>query len=525
MMPDRRRTLLFSGAGAAIVVGILAAANVVGRYLYVRADFSAGGIYSISQGTRGILGELKDNLVVKMYYTRGLPSPFGLNETYLRSLLDEYRSAGRGRVRVEYHDPEQEAARKEALSAGVSPVRINVMASDKFEVKEAYMGLALLYQGKAETIPVVQNTADLEYHITRRIRKLTATAPKTVGFVGGHGEKTSDEAALGEIFEILREQMTVETVSLDKPIPASVDALWLLGPQKALGPGELERLKAWTGAGRSLGILLDRRWVDMRSFFTSKMDTGLEKLLKAWGVEVREGLIVDAQAETIQLRQQSGMIVMTNIVQYPYIPVANNFNPDHPATRGLDVVSLPYVHPIRFEGEGKGLRYTWLARSSPQSWYVTQAVVSPYEQPAGLETAPKGPFDVAGIVEGDFYKVTPTTWPAVETAGTVAADKQRPGRVVVVGTSRLIQAELSVKAGNVAMLLNLIEWSLQDESLLSIRSKGMSYRHLKPLSSPARFAVKNILIFFPPFALVAGGAAAYRKERSRRKSLPAAYAS
>ncbi|MBI5623022.1 MAG: GldG family protein [Elusimicrobia bacterium] len=517
----RSRRLAFSWVGAGLVLGILALLNVVAHFVYARADFSAGRIYSVSAGTRKILSGLKDNVVMRVYYSPRLPQPYGLNEAYLRSLLGEYKDASKGRVKLEFLNPdENDSAKKEALTAGVSTVRLNVMGRDKFELREAMMGMVLLHQGRTETIPVFQNTADFEYDITRKIRKLSIEKTKNAAFVTGHGEKGPGEGPLEGIFSSMGETMGVRTVELSKPLPEDVDVLWILGPTKPLAPAEVERLKAWTASGRSLGVLLDRRWVEFRSFFSGKLETGLESLLEGWGLDAREGFVVDAQAEKIQLEQQSGMFVMMNVLEYPYIPVATGFNKEHPATRGLDAVSFPFVHPLSFKDKGAGLRWTSLLDSSAASWYVTKAKVSPYEPPTQeeLKKTEKGPFSLAGVLEGDFSKVAAPTSAA---AGTDAASA--PGRVIVVGTSRIIQPGLSIKPGNVTFLINLVEWSLQDESLLSIRSKGVTYRYLRPLSTGSKLAVKNAMIFGLPLALVAAGALVYRRSKRRRQEAAAEY--
>lgn len=521
-MTQRQRAAVFSGTGAVLVLGILAALNAVSQFVFTRLDLSAGRAYSVSSGTKAVLAGLKDNLVVKVYYTKGLPPPYGLNERYLRDLLAEYKRAGRGRVQVEFLDPEgNENAKREAAGSGVSPVRMSVMARDKFELKEAYMGLALLYESRIETIPMVQNPDDFEYEITRRVKKLSSPKTRTVGFVAGHGERGPADKELREIYRVVEEQMDALNVTLDKPLPAKIDALWIVGPTSPYKPAEIERLKAWVNSGRSLGLLLDRRSVELRTFTTAKQDTALEALLSAWGGQVRDGMVIDAQAERIQLQSQQGIFMMMNVIEYPFIPVATRFNAKHPATRGLDAVSLPFVHPISFK-EGGTLRYSSLLDSTPQSWFYTGATASPYEPLKGVESMEKGPFSLAGVLEGDFYKVTPTTATAAEgDAPGLAA----PGRVILVGTARVIHPGLSIKPGNVAMLLNMLEWSLQDEALLSIRSKGLSYRYLAPLPDAGRLAVKYGLILLPPFGLLGIGFWVYRRQRARLAAIASSYSS
>jgi gliding-associated putative ABC transporter substrate-binding component GldG len=518
--PSRRKTLLFSGTGAVLVLLILATINVLSHFLFVRRDFSSGKVYSISPGTRDILSRITDKLVIKVYFTAHLPSPYGLHAQYLKDLLGEYKSVGRGGMSIEFINPEgNERLRREALETGLLPVQINVMGRDKFEVKEALMGAVFLYQGRTETLPVLQNTAELEYDITRRIKKLVFPEMKTVGFLTGHGERGPADGALQPLFELMREQMNVEAVTLDKPLPAKIDSLWILGPNQKFKTEELERLKAWANSGRSLGLLLSRRAVDLQSFYSTPIETGLESLLKAWGVELREGLVADAQSEKIQLETQYGQFVAMRIQEYPFIPVSTNLNASHPATRKLKTATFPFAHPISFSTGPAGLKFTSLADSSRYSWYQTTHFLAPNQPAEKLETQQKGPFSLAGIVEGDFFKVAASTAAARE-----GSSNNAPGRLILVGTSYQFHPSMANKAANVAFIMNLLEWSFQDEALLSIRAKGLSYRPLRRLPDAQRLLIKHLLVWSLPIGLLLLGFASYRRQATRRKLLAALYA-
>lgn len=517
----RGRDFLLSGTGILLIAGIMAVANFLASFVSARLDLSAGGVYSVSAGTKRLLRDLQDNLVLKVYFTRKLPSPYGLNEAYLRDLLGEYKAAGRGRVKVEFLDPNRdETVKQEALSAGVAPVRLSVMARDKFELKEAFMGLALLHKGKSEVIPYLENRTEFEYEITRRILKLTRSAMKSAGFVTGHGEKGPNDPAVEAVFGFVREEMNVEPVALDRPIAQSLQALWIISPEKPYKAEELERLKAWVGSGRSLGILLDRRRVDVNTFSARPVDHGLDPLLKAWGLEIRDGFVADLQSERVQLSQQTGMMTMMHIVEYPLLPVATRFHKEHPTTRGLQTVVMPFGHPVSYRGDGKSLSFTSLIESTPYSWYEAGTNISPYNPPQPTQAAEKGPFTLAGALEGDFFSVAPTTASAVEGETYAARGK---GRVVVVGNSRFISASFSPKGPNLDAFMNLLEWTLQDEALMSIRSKGASFRPLRPLPDAARRAAKAVLVGFLPLSVLACALAAYRQDKRRRERTAALY--
>ena len=517
----RRRALVFSWTGSAAVLAVLAAANLLSYFLFARADFSANHAYSISRGTRNLLSSLKDTLTVKVYYTPGLPPPYGLDRQYLRDLLAEYKSAGRGRVKVEFLNPDEEKRRREAMEAGVAPLQLSVMGHEKFEVKESFMGMVFLYKGKTEVVAVLNGVADLEYDITRRIKKLVSEKTKTVGFLTGHGEAAPTNPADAQLFGLVSEQLHAVPVTFDKPVPADVDAIWIWGPASPFKPAELERLKAWLDSGRSLGLLLSRRDVDFRSFYARPLVTGLEPLLAQWGLDVPEGFVADAQCEKVQMESAYGMFRAISIVDYPFIPVATGMNRGHAAVRGLEAVSFPFAHPLRYKpGTKTGLNFTCLVESSRTSWLNAGGSTRPGQAVETLVTKEEGPFCLAGVLEGDFSKVTPSTWTAtLGGAAPANAAAGRVGHLIVVGTAKQIQPQFAGKGAVTAFLMNLLEWSLQDEALLSIRSKAAAYRPLRPLPLGGMLAVKYALIFFLPWVLVAAGLTRHVRKKAQRREL------
>lgn len=497
MNARRLRRLFFSGAGLALVLCAAASLNVVSHFLYARLDLSDGKVYSISTGTKAVLSRLQDALVIRAYFTPHLPPPYGIHEQYLRDLLGEYRASGRGRVRVEFLDPDSdERIKRQAQEAGVAPVQLNMMSRDKFEAKEAYMGVVFLYKGKTEVLPLVQDVEGLELALTRHVKRLVDPARKSVGFVSGHGEKTPDDPNLAEIFALVREQMDVAAVSLDKPLPAKLDALWVVAPSSKYKPAELDVLRNWVAGGKSLGLYVGRRAVGLQAFRSAAVQTGLEDLLKSWGLEERDGFIVDAQCERIAVPSQFGAVLL----DYPHLPIVKDFDRKNPATRALGAVTFPYAHPLVFRAQAaSGARWTPLARSSRLSWYQASNDLTPGQDIEKLQTSEKGPFTLAGVLE----------------AG--------KGKVIVVGTRSVLDPRLIRRASDLALFMNLLDWSFQDEDLLSIRAKGVSFRPLRRLSDGERAVVKYWLILFLPFTLLLAGLVSYRRLRTRAAELRRLY--
>lgn len=511
------KRLFFSGVGTLLLLGTLAALNGASYYVFSRLDFSAGHIFSISNGTKRILAKMTDNLIVKVYFTPNLPPPYGLNENYLRDLLGEYKSAAKGHITIEFLDPGLSQKRQtDAQSAGISPVQINVMARDKFEAKTAYMGAVFLYKGRSQTIPFIQNTSDLEYEITSRIKKLVDPTLKTAGFVTGHGEKSPGDPSLASLFAPMREDLNLKTVTLDKPLPTDLDALWILGPTQKFKPQELDVLRSWLYSGKPLGIFFSRRAVNFEAFYATPLSLGLGPLLKDWGLDVPNGFVVDAQSENVEFQQQVGQFVAMRIQQYPYIPIATHFNASNPAVSRLEGVTLPFTQPIFFSSSSAaGLHYSSLVDSTKASWLKNSYNIAITQGFANIKKDRQGPFSLAGVVSGNF--------PAP--SGTPSLTPHPKSRAIVVGTSYVLDSHFSSRQTSEVFLMNLLSWSCEDKDLLSIRAKGLTYRPLRVFSDKARFLIKYGMILFLPFALLLYGAFRYRRQITRRRRLAELYGS
>ncbi len=71
-----------------LVVVILV--NVAGQTLFLRADLTSNGIYSLSKASSEAVGNLSEPLTINVFFTRNLPAPHNNTERYLRDLLEEY---------------------------------------------------------------------------------------------------------------------------------------------------------------------------------------------------------------------------------------------------------------------------------------------------------------------------------------------------------------------------------------------------------------------------------------------------
>lgn len=172
-----------------ILVVILLLLNlVVARSSLPRLDLTGNHRYTLSETTRSTLASLDQPLLLRGYFTERTHPMLNALVPRMQDLLEEYRIAGEGRVRVEIVDPqkspelEQEAAEK----YGIEPTAFQTADRYQASLVSSYFDLLVQYGDQFQTL----NYADLieiktlgetdlevrlrnpEYDLTAAIRKV-----------------------------------------------------------------------------------------------------------------------------------------------------------------------------------------------------------------------------------------------------------------------------------------------------------------------------------------------------------------
>ena len=183
--PMHRRWTL---ATALLVANCLAANLWLAPLTSLRADLTAGSLYSISDATRSYLGRLQEPLLIRGYFSSQTHPLLAPLQPQLRDLLREYEVAGRGRVRVELVDPQErpELEREAGEKYGIRPVPFQTASRHQAAVTNSYFDILVKYGDAFETLSFqdlieVKSDSDTrlevelrnpEHDITRAIKKV-----------------------------------------------------------------------------------------------------------------------------------------------------------------------------------------------------------------------------------------------------------------------------------------------------------------------------------------------------------------
>ena len=522
----RYKKLRFGGRSASfilIVLGIIAVVNFISARHFGRVDLTESKVFSISDSTKEILRGLDDVVNVNVYISKKLPPHLIGLKRQIQDILDEYKAYSGGKLKVRFIDPQGDPKEEErARFLGIPQVQLQVIEKDQAQVMNAYLGIAVLYADKKEVIPVIRGVENLEYDLTAAILKVTSEEEKVIGFLSGHNERDPfDEEVNGcsLIREELERQYRVRKVDTTKggKIPEDIDTLIIAGPEKLSDWDKFQIDQFIMRGGRAI-FLIDPIKLEF-GLFATPLDTGLEDMLRHYGVKLGRNLVLDRINTNASFR--TGFI--TYSVPYPFWVkvVRSGLNREHVVTSELEDIILPWTSTVDLDlKEGSDVKGEVLAKSSKFSWTVTSPYNLSPNQNFALTIKEMKPHPLIVALSGkfkSFFADKPVPKPEGEEGEKgegkksekepeVIKECQKETQILVVGNSHFIANNfVSQFPENRDFFLNAVDWMTLGEKLIGIRSRQVTDRPLKRISEAGKNAVKWGCTLAIPILVAIGG--------------------
>jgi gliding-associated putative ABC transporter substrate-binding component GldG len=521
------KTQTLSRAGIALAILILL--NIISVRIFGRADLTRNHLFTLSEASKQAMRTLDDRVMVKAYFTEDLPSPYNMNRRSVLDQLNEYKAYAKGNLQFEFIDPTGEKAEQDAQQQGIQPVQIQVVKEDKFEVKRAYMGMVILYADRKEVLPVVQNTATLEYDVTSTIRRLTAKSQKKIGFLSGHGEPPLSE--LTKVQQLLAKQYEVIAVDISKgkPVPTDVAALVVMAPTQKFSEPDKYQIDQYIMGGGKVAFLLNKVDANLQQRFGKALDLNLDDMLENYGLRINPDLIRDSRCASISIMQQQFGFNIQSQVPFPYLPIAADFSKDNMMVKDLQGLILFFASSVDTTAlASKGLQGEILMRSSKESGKQTGFFMFDPLQRYQREDFTEKEIPLGAVVFGSFksfYAGKPapmdTSAGAVPPGGSAIAASPA-SRIVLVGDGDFARDQYLGNRDNLTFLANTVDYLVDDAGLISIRTKDVSMPPLDQVSDGTKKLVKYGNLIAPPLLILGYGLLRWRVRKARKKVLNAA---
>ena len=353
-----------------LILGIIVVLNVMSKQIFHRFDMTEGDQFTLSKATKDILKNLDEPVTITAYFTEEIPAQMDKTKNDFRDMLIEYANASKGMVNYQFVDPNEDAVvEQEAQQNGIQPLFINMREKDAVSKQKVYMGALLQIGEQKDVIPAVVSGAGMEYALTTGIKKLAVLDKPSIGIIQGHGEPPLSE--LSQVYQSLSILYNVENLDLstEPSIPTRFRAIALIAPTDSIPNDHFAKLDAYLGQGGKMLVALNRVDADLQTFQGTAINTGLETWLLQKGVNVEPAFIVDQNSGSVTSMQQQrvGFMTINQPVQikFPYLPIVTSFG-EHPITRGLTQVLLPFASPLQFVGDSSKT-FVPIATTSTQS--------------------------------------------------------------------------------------------------------------------------------------------------------------
>ena len=506
-----------------MVVGMIVLANLVSRRLFFRWDLTENNIYTLSESSKAIIAKLDDRLLAKVYFSDNLPGQYANNRRYLQDILEEFQAYSKGRFHFEFYRPEDDdELEREAQRYGIPPMQLQAIENDRMEIKNVWMGLALLYEDNREVLPVIQTTSGLEYELASAIKKLIDIDKRSVGIAADprwEGKNQNIRRVLGQTYD-------VRTVNLEQPIPADIDLLLVNGVMDSLPTTKLYNLDQFIMSGRPLLLAQNQVDVDLSQGRGSRIRSNFPDVVRHYGVDIKPTIVADRISGQVAVETQRGIFRMRNMVDYPFFPRIQNFNEEHIVVGGLEVVRMVFASEVTaaIDSSRAGTaRFVPLMTTSD----FTAVMSEPFFN-FGFENNPifqqlNGPGrGVAGLLLGEVTSYFTDQTKPDEAAGFIASTVG--AQLLVIGDGTFFSDESGANwPENLNLVLNAVDYLVGDEELIAIRSREVTTRPLKELSDGTRRSLKWANIFGPSLLIVVTGLWRWRSSRKRQAHLEQIY--
>ncbi|MDB4542618.1 Gldg family protein [bacterium] len=263
-------------------------------------------------------------------------------------------------------------------------------------------------------------------------------------------------------------------------------------------------------------------------------DSGLQQWLAHHGIEIADTLVLDKQHATFPapiMRQAGGYEFQDfQMIDYPYFIDLRppGLEREHPITANLPQLTMAWASPVTVARD-ENRRVTSLLTSSAESWQSASMDIMPSVDASGLSnfrmpqpdangagaSAPAGTADLGFVVEGRFDSWFTNREHPLQSAGGDGDNRDYNGpaitsllqrspesaRIVLYASNdfmddQILNGEVAATGtqylGPLELFMNTLDWALQDDQLLQIRSRAHFNRTLPPMERQAQTIIEYL---------------------------------
>lgn len=490
---------LSSVGGLALVLLIVVLVNLIASQIFLRWDATEEGLYSLSEGSKKLISGLKNDVVIKVFYTKdveGLPNHIKTFAGRTLDFLSEYEYASNGKIKIEEYNPKPDSEEEEwAETYGLQ--KITLPTGDP-----VYFGLVALQADQEESIAFLDpgKEQNLEYDITRMISRVGTPQKSKIGIISSipvFGTPQMGFSMPGQpqmpkwlfITELEKNYALEEISPTENKISPDLNLLILFHP-KNLSEKLLYEIDQYVLRGGNLIAYVDPLSImdDPRGGAVSSNPT---KLFDAWGVSMDSNKVVGDFSLSTALRGQNDQPEQNPL----WISARTQcFNKKEIITANLESTLMPVAGALVKTKESK-YDFKPLIQSSQNA-----SLIDSFKHTMGADqlrrdlTGKGEKYNLAVMISGTFQSAFPGGSPKTEAdSKDESKEEDKPGlkqgekksNIIIVADVDMLYdgyyvskqnflgyAISNIFNDNLNLLLNSAEMLTGSDALIEIRSRG-----------------------------------------------------
>ena len=492
--------------------------NLISNFFFKRFDLTQDKRYTLSETTLNIIESVDSPLYIEVYLEGNFPPEFKRLQNETKQLLEEF-TAYNSNIIFNFKNPiEKEETRvekmKEFYAKGMQPLSITVEDKGKqsqevvFPWAQATYGdkftkIALLknLMGASTEQKVISSVQHLEFGFAEAINKVSKEKQKKIAVIKGNGELI--EPFMADFLKTVKESYYIGPFTLDSVAKQPTQTLEALKkydlaiiakPTEAFTEEEKQVLDQFIMNGGKTLWLVDVISADMDSLYNetgtilaAQRELNLTDMFFKYGIRMNPLLIKDEYATPIKLAT-GNQGSETQMQEYtwkfaPFIyPTSTN-----PIVKNMEGIKFEFASPI--EILKNDIKKTVLLSSSEYS--KTIGTPSPIsldmvtEETTPEEYEGKGLLPVAVLMEGKFKSAYQNRILPFKDNSFQATGKEN--KMIVISDGDVVKNQMDKGVplelgfdkwtnqlyGNKEFLMNCVNYLLDDNGLINIRSKDV----------------------------------------------------
>ncbi|AJR03927.1 gliding motility-associated ABC transporter substrate-binding protein GldG [Siansivirga zeaxanthinifaciens] len=523
-----------------LIIAILAV-NLFSKVVYKRFDLTEDKRFTLSETAVDIVENIDAPVIIDVFLQgEDFPSEFRRLQNETKQLLEEFAAINNNIIFNFINPIEDEASRErniQQLSArGLMPMQLSVQENGKSTQAIIFPWALASYNDETITIPLVKNKigADqqelvtnsvqhLEYAFADGLSKLTTPKHKKIAVLKGNNELSDKYIAdfikkIGEYYFIAPFTLDSVETNAQKTLTKleDFDLIIAAKPTEAFTEAEKYVLDQYTmNGGKSLWLVdavameKDSLYNETGKNFAITRDLNLTDFFFKYGVRINPVITSTLYSTPITLAIGEGSNAQFQHLQWPYSPLAASNN-NHAITNNLNLVKFDFANQI--DTLKNNIKKTILLETAP----LTKLEGTPREISLDLVTQPqdpalfnKGNQTLAVLLEGTFTSVYSNRIKPLK----LKTDKLKsaPTKMIVIADGDIIKNDVvrnkpqelgfdkwtGQSYGNKEFLLNAVNYLLDDNGLINIRTKEIAVAFLnqeKIASEKTTWQIVNILL-------------------------------